>query len=144
MNREIKFRVWDTDSQKMISLGELLCWEHGYTNTNFTTINRSITPRHRDIFSTDNNIWIKESKNRFILQQFTGLLDKNNREIYEGDILKDEKYGVSIVEWIENLNTCCNNPEMVGFSLPENYKKYKIIGNLFENPELLEEKCNKN
>lgn len=81
--------------------------------------------------------------------QYTGLKDKNGNEIYEGDILSNG-YEKSIVVWVK---------EQAGFMLKLTNKEYEkekwtnpmidlrkddeVIGNIYENPELLEERIRK-
>jgi len=81
--------------------------------------------------------------------QFTGILDKNEREIYEGDILKDTNNAIYYVDfirgcfylktnyksfphlgWTEWLPMC----EIDRLAIPV---EFEIIGNIYENPELL-------
>lgn len=76
------------------------------------------------------------------LMQSTGLKDKNGKEIFEGDILKSNKYITSVfyergaycVKFSRTPNTTVT---MNVISFIEKYKT-KIIGNIYENPELLE------
>lgn len=69
-----------------------------------------------------------------IWEQFTGLLDRNGKEIYEGDIVKT----CSIGTWaVEGRRGCF----FVGKYALYGYNDYgEVIGNIHENPELLEEK----
>jgi len=129
MNREIKFRVWDI---------ELHMW-----------IN--------NIGMGKDNTLAKGTEKRFCVMQYTGLKDKNGNEIYEGDILCNDDYntwewrgvvkfshGVFGVEWLTNIKS----QSMVGsWGQKHNLRKLDddilerqvIVGNVFENPELLSE-----
>lgn len=107
MNREIKFRVWDKQEKRMMEWNELV-------------------QKNYDIG------FIFNHSHRFIPSQFTGLLDKNGKEIYEGHILK---YGMNqtVVEWGAEE---CYEDIAYGWNLYTQKDRYEIIGNVFENPEL--------
>lgn len=73
--------------------------------------------------------------------QFTGLHDKNGKEIYEGDLLRSAETGnIFTVEWVERsaafkIREHHNGKRwMFGYDAS---RKFDVIGNIYENPELL-------
>ena len=86
---------------------------------------------------------INNSKN-YIIVQSTGLVDKNGKELFEGDILTDGsiKY---LVRFEEEKACFIMKPILCGKTLFKKYEEldrrymhyYEIIGNIYENPELL-------
>lgn len=123
MSREIKFRAWKKEnSPEMIHIVSSIDWA-----------NKDISFRYRL------NSWTfrddKESLDNIILMQYTGLKDKNGVEIYEGDII--------VWEYSEKPQEVFWDNSICGFStkhyhLWRTVKKVKVIGNIYENPELLE------
>lgn len=89
----------------------------------------------------------RTGKNQYPIMQFTGIKDENGKEIYEGDILLDDNGRILQVEWV-NLrfrfkalrptNFFYANEIMQWFM--DGFKWPKVIGNIYENPELLENK----
>ena len=111
--REIKFRAWDK-------------------------IHKKIRGIDHDFFSLRNDGMLS-SNTSMILLQYTGLKDKNNREIYEGDILKKGKY---MFECKWGYCSFDFNPFPYPIDKEHNQDGYfredmEVIGNIYENPELI-------
>lgn len=118
--RKIKFRCWDIVNKKMRSDKDL--WDITY-----------------------NEIFIHTPDQRALnIMQYTGLKDINGTEIYEGDIIKiqsmvHDNYPVYVGKVVfENGAYMCNskwNTHWIG----DMFLSKEILGNIYENPELLEE-----
>lgn len=75
------------------------------------------------------------------IMQYTGLKDKNNKEIYEGDIVKFLN-GIFEVIWCnEKASFMLKNKEYKEFLnfIYENNNVMEIVGNIYKNPELIKE-----
>ena len=123
MNREIKFRAWHKDLKKMFKIGQITL-EKGIWN---------FEPNDRDFIGMS-----IPSQPSFVLMQYTGLHDKNGKEIYEGDIVKTFNDEICIVEYNHNEFGL----KVIDKSKPYgwvDFVEYKIevIGNKFDNPDLL-------
>jgi len=119
--REIKFRAWDNLRKKMLCKGvKFMIYEDGSWS---------------GVDAISGGVLVEEDD---ILMQYTGLKDKNGKEIYEGDIVKFSGRGKWIVEWESGEN---DGYSWEGYSTPikSDYKTFEIIGNIYENPELIKE-----
>ena len=116
--REIKFRAWDKQDKIMYD------WEE-------------ISIEKEQVFIRDGDLY--KTFEQVELMQYTGLKDKNGKKIFEGDIVETEYKAKGIVEW---------QKEKAGFDFNTKYPMWphpiylmggdrEIIGNIYENPELL-------
>ena len=78
---------------------------------------------------------LNDLNDNLIVEQFTGLHDKNGKEIYEGDIVTD---GVGKYKIIYDLKLAGYQPYCISRDDPENY--CEVIGNIYEHSHLLEKK----
>lgn len=125
--REIKFRAWHKKGNVMSDVGSMIGLDVEDIKHRF----KYVAARHP--VGEDSYTW---QWNNIVLMQYTGLKDKNGREIYEGDIVKDHDgkhiYKVVYNMWGFELQT--PQGHRVG-QLPTAW--LEIIGNIYENPELL-------
>ena len=123
MNREIKFRAWRENKMH-------------YNITTAHYEHNAMSGSSGDLW--DFAEWMKWSK----VMQYTGMKDKNAKEIYEGDILKIQGYRGAVhhvqVKW-ESVDASDDmGMDMIGFPRYSQYGEPEVVGNIFENPELLE------
>lgn len=127
MGREIKFRAWD--GEEMLDgcmMDEMMCNQDLEIDLNVGQF--SIRSPYRP--------------GKFTLLQYTGLKDKNSKEIYEGDIVEREVWAFGEPKiftgevkeyecawWIDSGTAAVR--------LWNEIHELKIIGNIYENPELL-------
>ena len=150
MIRDIKFRAWIKEQKQMVEVIEL--------NFHQATI-ASIY----DDYASGEQEWDLEDFKNVELMQYVGLKDKNGTEIYEGDIVmimnKEDIYSVNYGEFgVPNVDLEVYQDLAVGFfikpehdlknvipfslTIPLNTsysKDVMVIGNIYENPELLQE-----
>jgi len=136
MSREIKFRAFV----------KKLKWMLPVENINFAvkTVEVDLTSGNGDYSEYDFD--------EIELIQFTGLKDKNGKEIYEGDIVKNlyvspldnkEKSHIWVVEyetgmyWLRHINKMKHYDS----SLFLKFTRIEVVGNVHENPELLVKEC---
>lgn len=113
--REIKFRVWNVISKKMLGWGaifDLPAWEI------FPG-----TPEQRP----------------YNVMQYTGLKDRNGKEIYEGDILSiSDRKCYNQVVYFDKDGFYCTDEFALSELIRSRHRSFEVVGNIYENPELLE------
>lgn len=132
--REIKFRAWNPTDKQMRYEGFHLTSKgkpFWYTDNEANGIKYDVPLPIADV-----------------LMQYTGLKDKNGKEIYEGDILK----GGAVVEYFNDLGWDGGGSNHPGFFCSKWFEynhdmeyhsgfddETEVIGNIYENPKLLED-----
>ena len=128
--KELKFRVWDKERECYLDETELA----------------GITPDGKYIlYIEEEEISKLEIEGNYVVEQYTGLKDKNGKEIYEGDIVEyttcyygNEERHRKVIEWKEWDSDDFGEPHNIGF--PDLSECMEVIGNIHEDAGLLGDK----
>lgn len=128
-----RYRVWDKKFKTMHEVDDIMSIDFGKSEISVKTL----------FFERTNYYKFDD----IVLMQSTGLTDKNGKEIFEGDILSietDEENVKVEVSW-DNKHALFifeskkyNEKEALGELFEDNSYPFKIIGNVWEDPELAE------
>jgi len=165
-NLKIKLQAWYEGEKEngnwLIKPQMCDVWGWERTTNDYNTIYIRIVSQNKPrAFLTAVPEFVKNvEKNKVHIRQYTGLVDKNRKEIYEGDIVRynNELYVIKFDEWGGELGKNKDLFRFVGFymekigiedmtgklSLLSYYEinrneKLEVVGNIYENPELLKE-----
>lgn len=121
MNRIIKFRAWDKKNK---------VW--------FEAPSEFDSSLGKFVMSADGRVYINGVYQDLELMQFTGLTDKNGKEIYEGDVVSikrtlGEKCDCYEIKFTQGMFSISDEDILTDYWL----KSCEVIGNIYENPELL-------
>ena len=142
-----KYRAWDTTNKEMFK-----------DTFAITESGQAVVVEQESVASSPDYVFV----DHLVIMQSTGLVDKRGKEIFEGDIL--EIQGIKMIvkfgsyKYLETSKNnghilgvlhdglgfyveCINvaDPDNISPFEPETLKNSQIIGNIYENPELLEE-----
>ena len=122
--REIKFRAWDGELKEMIRPEEVLSCSFIGLNGEWLGLGDLL-----------------KGEGGFELMQYTGLKDKNGVEVYEGDIISayfDAINGKFLTTYTVEYDEFHSLYPFANFDCYESPMNFTVIGNRYENPELLE------
>lgn len=144
--REIEFRVWDNQEKVYLNKKDIAIDNLGNVFV-FEGCN-----------DNDSELWyarilVDPDNERYIIEQLTGLTDKNGKDIYAEDIVEVKHSDwteptIHVVEWCgdEKYPAFDLKPELdeamnsIALAAQSDFFSVKVVGNIHENPELVEEK----
>lgn len=137
---DLKFRAWDYVDKVMLSW--LCITQEAFNRGEFTLMYTLLANRFH----------------RYKIMPFTGYFDRDNKEIYEGDVIDfcksspEKRYAPSVIKFMHGAFCAIKTPRIdstkfdfeLDFGMPGNCvgsgNPWIIIGNIYENPEVLNSK----
>lgn len=132
-NRKFKVRVWSKALERVLTKDE---W--------FLDFDGNL---YFEEYDEDSNQYkpILVPEDYYVVQQYTGILDKNGKEVFEGDVIKHRDgsyqaplYDHVVVEWMSEND----GYDYTGWKFCDTFLQggeFEVVGNIFENPELLKQ-----
>lgn len=120
--REIKFRAWDKNTKIMIHWDDLVKSRISFRNFRWALLS--------------------ENSENFELMQYTGIKDANGIEVYDGDVITayfDAINGQYLITYTVKFDEFHSLYPFEDFDRYEGPMHFTVIGNRYENPELLKE-----
>lgn len=135
--KELKFRCWDKNHNKMRGVKDIKWFDNGNIRINATESDKNYEPL----------MYMKEYEGKelkeFELMQYTGMNERTenfqiNKEIYEGDVVRC--YGGEYCQGFYEFNETIIVKDLFTDCFMMGESEYlKVLGNIYENPELLKE-----
>lgn len=143
--RDIKFRAWDKKKKEIFQVHQI---EWNYVDNSIKNIEgyTGDSGGWRNVYGGGNMKYASED--RFVLMQYTGFKDENGNEIYDGDVLKyffkgerlsgnvSFENGLILVTVLQISNDAYTLLQDI--ILDDDFYLTTVVGNIYENPELLE------
>ena len=119
----VRYRAWDNANKEMFK-----------DTFSITESGQVVVVEQEDVMCPPDYVFV----DHLVIMQSTGLFDKNDKEIFEGDVVKCNGL-LGTIESFKAMWICSfvkyNNYQKVGFFAQE----IEVVGNIYENPELLED-----
>ncbi len=134
-NRPIKFRAYLKDINKMVEVNEINWYENLDDKGNISSIRYAGETKYA-------HHYFEFDPDDVILMQYTGYKDMKGKEVYEGDIVRyyDDIYEVRWI-WVGFYLRSIQDDSFDELATTENF--IEVIGNIYENPELLNDEKEK-
>lgn len=126
-----KFRAWDSAKKEMFK-----------DTFAITESGQVVVVEQEDVMSPPDYVFV----NHLVIMQSTGLFDKNNKEIFEGDVVRqvrtqpttENEIIIGVVTMLEGAWLIMNDGEQLASQLWSETDENEIIGNVCENKDILE------
>ena len=122
-----KFRIWDKTKNEWLGASD----KNSVVFRNFDLCGQTLRMQQLPMDVED--------KSKYVIEQFTDLLDDNGNSIYEGDLVKTDDNIVGLITYCQSLLSVewdsVASGDLSDFS--SEFRTIQIIGNIHENPELI-------